>query len=110
MLVIDADVDELVPNLADFFQRALNATNSIASESTEFMVMGSMAEFAGQHATQKPKEQADWAKVQEAACAGEPRSAPYAHLLSDYARLLQRRPWLPNHQGAGYVFKATFPE
>ena len=79
-LVISWEIANLIPEWSDFAQRALNSTNSIASECSELEVMSSMAELA--HRMIKNKKPVYYQVVIAAATASNPRCSGYAHVLA----------------------------
>ena len=83
--VIHYQAQELYPELPGFIQRAKNATNSVAGESTELEVMVSISDFAS--AMQKQGKVVDWPSCIDAACAANPPCKPYAKALAKYAEL-----------------------
>ena len=83
-LVISWKVSRDCQEFADFAQRALNATNSIASECSELEVMSGISEFADFQ--RKDKTDPDWDKCSAAAISGNPRSAPYVKVLTEYVQ------------------------
>ena len=64
-IVINAQAEELFPGLPDFIQRAKNAHNTIASESSEIEVCVSMNEFASN--MQKIGTEVNWDTCMKAA-------------------------------------------
>ena len=83
--VISYRAEEIWPALPDFLQRALNAGNSIAADSSELEIMASMAHFAQAQAS--VGSDIDWQQCADAACAGQPACAPYAHVLMKFCKL-----------------------
>ena len=77
--VLSWKTQDRCPGLCDFIQRALNATNSIASECSELEVMSSISEFAEMQ--KRSGSKVDWASCCDAAISGNPRSAPYVSTL-----------------------------
>jgi len=73
------------PSLPDLAQRALNAANSVASQSTEMEIAASIAEFAGMQMANCGR--IDWDTCAEAAVAGLPPCHSYAKVLSEFVRL-----------------------
>ena len=90
--VVDAEAEEIWPDLPDFLQRALNAGNSVASEASELEIMASIAEFA--HG-RPDKGEVDWPACVEAACTGNPPCRAYAGVLGEFARLYGGGPGAP---------------
>ena len=76
--IVRACVEEAIPDIADFCQRALNAGNSVQSECNELEIMCSIAEFA--------EGGADLKACTEAAISGNPPCAAYADVLAEFVR------------------------
>ena len=83
-LVVSASVEETFPRIADFMQRALNSTNSIASDASELEVMSSIAQFAANQ--EKAGEPINWDACSSAACASNPPCADYGYILARFAQ------------------------
>ena len=75
---------ELLPGLPDFFQRALNANNTVASDASELEVASAIAEFY--EMGRKSGEAPAWDTCIPAAIAGNPFCAPYAQVLAEFSR------------------------
>ena len=82
--VISESVEELLPGLPNFFQRALNATNSAASDASELEVASAIAEFY--EMGRKSGEAPAWDTCIQAAFACNPFCAPYAQVLAEFSR------------------------
>ena len=83
--IINYHAEEIFPSLPDFIQRAKNAHNSIASESSETQVCVSINEFASN--MEKLGHDVDWDKCIAAATTGNPPCSDYAEVLAKYGRL-----------------------
>ncbi len=83
--IINYHAEEIFPSLPDFIQRAKNAHNSIASESSETQVCVSINEFASN--MQKLGHKVDWDKCIDAATTGNPPCSGYAKVLAKYCSL-----------------------
>ena len=83
--IISYHAEEMFPSLPDFIQRAKNAHNSIASESSEIQICLSINEFASN--VQKLGHKVDWDKCIDAATTGNPPCSDYAEVLAKYGRL-----------------------
>jgi hypothetical protein len=82
-LVVSWQVEAVFPELADLAQRALNASNSVASQSSELEVASSIAEFASLQAAQG---KIDWDSCIAAAGATAPPCKPYIHIIAEYTK------------------------
>ena len=69
------------PKLPNLAQRALNASNSVASQSSELETACTIAEFAQMH------EEPNWEQCVEAARAAMPACSGYIHIIGKYVRL-----------------------
>ena len=80
-VIIPWQADDEWPQMADIFQRALNASHEVASKSSELEVAVSIAEAAGDGAQEQ-----DWVQATSVAISGNPPSAAYAPLLRKVAQ------------------------
>ena len=74
-LVLPWQVEATWPTLPDFGQRALNAANSVATESTEWEVAITMYE------THHGMDEPDWTLAQQAALSGNPSCTAYGDAI-----------------------------
>lgn len=81
--IIPWQAAEQWPELPDLAQRALNASNSVASKASELEVASSIAEFAQLQAKTGP---IDWKQCAEAAGSTAPSCKTYIATISDYVR------------------------
>lgn len=82
-LIISWQVEAVFRELPDLAQRALNASNSVASLSTELEVASSIAEFAS---LQGAQGKIDWDSCIAAAGATAPPCKPYIHVIAEYTK------------------------
>ena len=73
------------PELPDIAQRALNASNSVASQSSELETAATIAEFA--QVQLRSGSEVDWQQCAEAAAATMPPCASYVDALAKLARV-----------------------
>ena len=83
--IIPWQVEAQWPTLADLAQRALNASNSVASQCSELEVAASIAEFAAMEVAMTGS--VDWKRCGAAAAAGMPPCTPYIDSIVEYVRL-----------------------
>ena len=86
--VLPWQVDLTWPTLAEFGQRALNASNSVATDATEWEVAITIAEV---HAAM---DEPSWEAAMGAAKAGNPACADY---ISDIKKLVEEGGGSPPH-------------
>ena len=91
--VVPWPVEATWPSLPDLAQRALNASNSVASQSSELEVAASIAEFAALE--QAGSGSIDWGRCGLAAVAGLPPCTGYVTTLVEYVRLYGGGPGAP---------------
>jgi hypothetical protein len=72
------------PGLPDLAQRALNASNSVASQCSELEVASSIAEFAGMQAV---AGEVSWDRCIAAVAASNPPCSEYIGVVAEYVRL-----------------------
>ena len=92
-IVIPWTCAEVWPLLPDVMQRALNATNSIGSSSTELEVAASIASYAAM--AERRGDEPDWDSCAAAATAGSPPCSAYAKTLALYCRKFGGGPGCP---------------
>ena len=80
-VIIQWQADEEWPELADIFQRALNASHQVASKSTELEAAVSMSDMAGATPTDK-----DWQDALATVASGNPPCFGYLKLLLELSR------------------------
>ena len=84
--VLPWQVEQTWPQLPDLAQRALNASNSVASVSSELEVASMIAEFAQMQSTDSDGN-VEWSRCIEAATSSSPACADYVDVLGRYVRL-----------------------
>jgi len=72
------------PGLPDLAQRALNASNNVASHSTELETGSTISEFA--EGMRQDGKEIDWTLCIEAAGASMPQCMPYISTIGDYVK------------------------
>ena len=80
--ILPWQVEDTWPALPDLAQRALNASNSVASQASELEMAASIAEFA-----QLDPDKVDWASCVEAAAATMPACKGYLDTIGRYVKL-----------------------
>ena len=91
--ILPWQVEMTWPMLPDLAQRALNASNSVASQSSELETAASIAEFAQlQGFSGNP---IDWDQCAQAAAASMPPCANYCSTLATYVKLYGGGPGAP---------------
>ena len=88
-IVLPWQVGATWPQLAEFAQRALNASNSVATDATEWEVAITMVEVC------EGMEKPDWALAQGAALAGNPSCMSYGNAIRTIAELYAGGPGAP---------------
>ena len=88
-IVLPWQVGATWPQLAEFAQRALNASNSVATDATEWEVAITMVEVC------EGMEKPDWALAQGAALAGNPSCMSYGNAIRTIAELYAGGPGTP---------------
>ena len=84
--IIPYDAERAWPKLPDLGQRALNATNNVASQASELEIASTIAAFAEEEES-SGRLPIDWAACTDRACQGNPPCKKYAALLGTFARM-----------------------
>ena len=77
--IIPYDAERAWPKLPDLGQRALNATNNVASQASELEIASTIAAFAEEEES-SGRLPIDWAACTDRACQGNPPCKRYAAL------------------------------
>lgn len=84
-VILPWQVEATWPSLPDLAQRALNASNAVASQASELETACAIAEFAQMH--RAAGAEADWQSCVAAAAASMPPCVDYIGVLGKYVRL-----------------------
>lgn len=91
--VLPWQVESTWPRLPDLAQRALNASNSVATLSSELETASTIAEFAAMQAAMG--QDVDWTKCADATAQSAPQSREYVEVITTYVKLYGGGPSAP---------------